>query len=400
MAETARKLAEFEAEGPNGVSFKFVAPADSSPEQLKRFALIEYQMMTQGRSPSLRDIESRGEPTPPNTGAATQEPESVGTPAPSESPEDFEKRVASAAQQQDIRQAQMLGGATGAGITAGRAAADAAGAAAQNLAQRAEAGRIAAQQSAGRPAPTPSRIMASPPGSAPTSAQATRIMQGGPNDIAGTTGRAREAGFNIETAQRAAAEKEAAARAEQLRQQGLVSQSARQVLANAPGQTMTDSGISIPRDAKPAVYAAPPAPPTVPPRPSGLDQVTAMFGRMITPVGAAMRYALPPVALAGAAGEGIRAKQQLEQESPDTAGAALSGISALSGLAALSPAAAPLAVPVGLGAGALQYMRGRLEPDDRPLTSYDKMMASRPAFGIYPPAGQRRPLRAPPLTSQ
>lgn len=80
----------------------------------------------------------------------------------------------------------------------------------------------------------PTRV--EPPMSGP-SAQATRILQGGQGDTLGTTGRARQEGYNIETAQRAANKGEA----------GRLSPQARQVLANVPGLTSTESGVLYPR---------------------------------------------------------------------------------------------------------------------------------------------------------
>ncbi len=72
--------------------------------------------------------------------------------------------------------------------------------------------------------------------------QVSAILQGTIGDV-GTTGRAREAGFNAETSQRAGAEKLAAQRAREL---GLTSTA--QVFAEAPGMTATENGILVPRD--------------------------------------------------------------------------------------------------------------------------------------------------------
>jgi hypothetical protein len=121
-----------------------------------------------------------------------------------------------------------------------------------------------------------------------------------------------------------------------------------------------------------------------PVRPSGLDQATALFKGMLGPIA---RYALPPVALAGAAGEAVRGTQQIEEG--DKLGATLSGISALGGLASLYPPAAVVGAPVALGAGALQYARGRLAPNE-PVSPREEEEASRAAFGIYPRMAPRR----------
>lgn len=69
------------------------------------------------------------------------------------------------------------------------------------------------------------------------SAQAVRIMQGGQGDTLGTTGRARQEGYNIDTAQKAATK----ASMEKVTPQ------ARQVLAGMPGMTATESGVLYPR---------------------------------------------------------------------------------------------------------------------------------------------------------
>lgn len=69
------------------------------------------------------------------------------------------------------------------------------------------------------------------------SAQAVRIMQGGQGDTLGTTGRARQEGYNIDTAQKAATK----ASMEKVTPQ------VRQVLAGMPGMTATESGVLYPR---------------------------------------------------------------------------------------------------------------------------------------------------------
>jgi hypothetical protein len=77
--------------------------------------------------------------------------------------------------------------------------------------------------------------MTSQPSSQP-SAQSTRIMQGGQGDPLDTTGRARQEGYNTETARRAAVANEMKATNPQ----------AKQVLARAPGMTSSPSGVLYP----------------------------------------------------------------------------------------------------------------------------------------------------------
>ena len=79
-------------------------------------------------------------------------------------------------------------------------------------------------------------------------------------------------------------------------------------------------------------------------------------------------------------------------EEGDTTGATLAGLSALGAVGSLT-SLAPIAAPVGMGAGAMQYLRSRLAPD-APVTPEEEAVASRPAIGIYPPLAPRRNLAA------
>lgn len=96
---------------------------------------------------------------------------------------------------------------------------------AQSAASRAPTGAL----------PTPPMAPAEPMPS--SSAQATRILQGGQGDTLGTTGQARMTGYNTDTAQKAAI------KAEMER----ITPQARQVLAGMPGMTSTPSGVLVPR---------------------------------------------------------------------------------------------------------------------------------------------------------
>lgn len=142
----------------------------------------------------------------------------------------------------------------------------------------------------------------------------------------------------------------------------------------------------------------PPARP-VPPKLSGLEQVTQMFSRAaqtglnaVKPVlAAAQRYVVPPLALAQGAGELVSAKQSMDQGDP--LGAALRG---LGGAGAIASVATPAALPVAVGAPLAQAFRERMAenvqrfpPDTRPLTPDEEAIASRPAF-VYPRAAPRR----------
>jgi hypothetical protein len=88
----------------------------------------------------------------------------------------------------------------------------------------------------------------------PTAEQAARILQGGNSATLDTTGRARQTGYNIQTAQEAAIMKTLIAN-------GMSEESARAYLAKMPGLTATDSGVLIPRStAVPTAGARPQAP--------------------------------------------------------------------------------------------------------------------------------------------
>jgi hypothetical protein len=121
-----------------------------------------------------------------------------------------------------------------------------------------------------------------------------------------------------------------------------------------------------PASMRPMPVAAPIS--TTPPKPSGLDYVTNLFKDMMDSkvgkgVGTFMRYAGPPAAIAGALGEGMNIKQQMDRpnEQRDYNDMALSGLGVATGLASL--AAAPVvAIPAGLtaaGIGGYRYLRDR-----------------------------------------
>jgi len=90
---------------------------------------------------------------------------------------------------------------------------------------------------------------------------------------------------------------------------------------------------------------------TAPPKPGGLEYVQDLFkgmmnSRLARGAGTVMKYAAPPLALAGAASEGQNFYQQLQKPSDqrDYGDMALSGLGALSGAASLVPFA-PIALP-------------------------------------------------------
>jgi len=135
-------------------------------------------------------------------------------------------------------------------------------------------------------APTPPQRGGLPSGADP---QTTRILQGTTGDL-GTTGRARQTGYNVETSQQAAAKAEAERIAQLLRQTGQVTQEAPQFFAQQPGMTSTPSGVLAPRSDLPR-YLGPRGPqgevggakPPVPvvPKMSGLDATKDLFVSMM-----------------------------------------------------------------------------------------------------------------------
>lgn len=97
--------------------------------------------------------------------------------------------------------------------------------------------------------------------------------------------------------------------------------------------------------------------------PSGLQQVTQELRSLARPVVAGAktfgRYAVPPLAVAGAAGELSDLEQEARKEAPDYTKMALSGVSGAAGLAALYP---PLTIPAGIvggGAALINYLRDK-----------------------------------------
>lgn len=123
-----------------------------------------------------------------------------------------------------------------------------------------------------------------------------------------------------------------------------------------------------------AMRPMPVAPPisTAPPKPGGLEYVRDLFtdlmdSKVSKGVGTFMRYAGPPAAIAGALGEGMNIKQQIDKpsEQRDYGDMALSGLGILAGGASL--AAAPVvAIPAGLTAAGIagyRYLRDRAAAD-------------------------------------
>lgn len=320
----------------------------------------------------------------------------------------------------DLKRERAIAGLVGAGVGTSKSVAEMLGETFRGLSKPSAAPSTPSTPStttAPLSSPLPEPSMRVEPAMVPEpSAQAVRIMQGGQGDTLGTTGRARQEGYNIETAQKAATK----AQMEALTPQ------ARQVLADMPGMTSTQSGVLFPRtEARPTAGprpatpppapnldigalrpgAAPPVPTNAPlgsvgsvvpaeptlgplselqiprstavPAPSALDEVTAFFRRATPAVTKGLRtVAAPlmyvankvaaPAAMADAASEAMNLYQQSQmppEKRQDTTSNLLSGTQALGGLATLG---FPIIGGTITGAAALaQYMRNHPEERER-----------------------------------
>ena len=100
----------------------------------------------------------------------------------------------------------------------------------------------------------------------------------------------------------------------------------------------------------------------IPPQVSGLDWITGKFADMFRPVSSAVstvaKYGLPPIALASAAGEGVNIAQQLRkpEDQRDPTSMLLSGANILGSGMMFTPAA-PLGAAIAGGSAAAQAYR-------------------------------------------
>lgn len=241
--------------------------------------------------------------------------------------------------------------------------------------------------------PTPSGLNVEP-----TSAQTTRILQGTTGD-AGTTGRARMAGFAAETSQASAAQKQAYEAAQRLRNLGLVSETAPEFFARQPGFTSTPSGVLTPRSTPaptlgprgpegqigatrtpqiPTQLAGPAALGIEPPAfgsgtKSGLDKVNELFKGMMKPVasaaGTVMKYAAPPVggAMAGMDIADILHEYNKPPSERDYTKMLLKGAGVVGGGLSMVPGAQMIGIPLSLGSTAIQAYRDDPEMLERLL---------------------------------
>lgn len=266
------------------------------------------------------------------------------------------------------------------------------------------------QQNAPMPstgAPTPPAAPApAPMGGLPSGdAQTTRILQGTTGDL-GTTGRARQTGYNVETSQQAAAKAEAERIADLLRKSGQVTESAPTFFAQQPGMTSTPSGVLAPRSS-PAPYLGPRGPqgeiggskPPVPvvPRMSGLDATKALFVDMMKSAGGVgptmeefkglasnvgrsmgrLPYISAPLAGASIGMEVPEVDYGLRVSQPDYTDIGLTGAGILGTIGSFIPPVAPLAIPTAITAPMIRDIRRQKQEIERNPAEYrDVIMKS------------------------
>jgi len=237
-------------------------------------------------------------------------------------------RIQAAMDEQEKRQAQILGGGVGLGISGTKAAGSGAGALIQAAANRAGQGFNAGMQ-ANAPPVSP----VGQPSAGPTSGE----------KWAAKTGYGKGAGTVQDVSsryQRSMGQGKISGRMDKLWGPALDGES--QQLA----QRLIDR-----------------SKPVTPPKVSGLEYVGNMFQNMMRPVTAAVstvgKYVFPPLALASAAGEGVNIAQQARrpEDQRDTTGMALSGANILGAGLSMIPRFTPIGIPLTIGTAASQAYR-------------------------------------------
>ena len=314
-----------------------------------------------------------------------------------ETDEQRDARIQATMDEQEKRQAQLIGAGVGTGISATRAAGSGAGAVIQAGANRAGQGFMAGMQR--NAPPTPPAGVAAPAGGPPASVVRLPIASGGPDGgrrAPGQTGTMPfnygkaagltdiEAGRALDMTKQAGGVHDLTAQrreglgkvqslfpnqfAENPRYGGIMTPD--QGVGGGPRQTFTyrpavPPSPDLPQGQQGGLSQLPPRQPipTAPKAPSGLDAVTDMFKGMMRPVATAAkavgRYVLPPLAVASAAGEGVNIAQQMRrpEDQRDLTGMALSGANILGSGLSMFPGTAPVGVPIMLGTGAAQAYR-------------------------------------------
>jgi hypothetical protein len=370
-------------------------------------------------------------------GEQTETAPAIAAPAP-ETDQQRDARIQATVDAQEKRQAQLMGGAAGVGISATKAAGSGAGSVLQAGANRVGQGFRAGMQPPVVPGapPAPGAMPGAAPTPTPTAAPPRNMMQlpipsGGPDGGRLAPGQTGTMPFNYGKAA-GLTDIEAGRALDMTKQAGGVHDLTTQrreglgkVQSLFPNQFVENpryGGIMTPDQGggggprKAFTYTPPVAPspevpqgrpgglsqlpprqpistapvaPVAPKPPSGLDAVTNMFKGMMRPVATAAKavgkYALPPLAVASAAGEGVNIAQQMRRPEGqrDVTGMALSGANILGSGLSMFPATAPVGVPLMLGTGAAQayredpeFLRRKMEGSaDIPLL--DEMTAPR-----------------------
>lgn len=214
---------------------------------------------------------------------------------------------------------------------------------------------------------------------APEGDRAGRILRGTTEE--GISGRARSTGFNVQTAQEAANQRQMQALIDQMRQRGVVGSSAQEIFARAPGMTASQHGVLMPRtEARPTVGPRPPEPfvgPPVPPasvgytqappqQPGALQRAGQAFGTGARVAGNVAMDLLSSPRLAGAAGgvgvaEGLQQYYGRREQDPLGAGLALMAAGA-GGLSTLPILPMNLRVGLGVASPLTMYLYDKLRP--------------------------------------
>jgi len=299
-----------------------------------------------------------------------------------------------------------MGAAIGAGAGFGAATAKSAVEVKQGLAELAQGLAQQAPQTPPTGAPmgdgAPTPMGGLPSGDNP---QTTRILQGTTGDM-GTTGRARQTGYNVETSQQAAAKAEAEKIAQMLRQSGQLPEGAPEFFAKQPGMTSTPSGVLAPRSDLPKYLgprgpqgeiggAKPPMP--VVPKMSGLDATKELFVNMMKSAGnvgptmdefkglasgagrmlGRLPYISGPLAGAQIGSEFPELEQGLRVSQPDYTDVGLTGLGMLGTLGSFAPPVAPLAIPTSIMAPMVRDIRRQKQEIERNPAEYrDTIMRS------------------------
>jgi len=286
------------------------------------------------------------------------------TPDVEETDEVRDARMQAAMDEQEKRQAQILGAGVGLGISGTKAAGAGAGAVVEAAANRAGQGFNAGMQGSASTAPN---LGQSPTG--PTSGEKWAAKTG----YGKGTGTVQDVSSRF---QRSVGQGPVSGRMDKLWGPALEGENPQLT------QRLIDR-------AKAAELAK------IPPKTSGLDWITGKLAGMIRPVASVgstvLRYGLPPVALASAAGEGVNIAQQMRkpEDQMDIPGMFLSGAAALGGgLSAFKPTA-KYGIPLATGALAAQAYRNDPEMINRTLQQLNErvgdMPYSDPMTGYTPP---------------